>query len=48
MQVVFFVPFLSMRTRGPRPSSDDIWSLGKTMFLAMIGVVSYALFSFFF
>ena len=38
-QVVFFVPFLSMRTRGPRPSSDDIWSLGKTMFLAIIGVV---------
>jgi hypothetical protein len=37
-----------MRTRGPRPSSDDIWSLGKTMFLAMIGVVSFCLWKFFF
>ena len=37
---VFFVPYLSMRGMGGRPALDDVWTLGKTMFIAMIGVVS--------
>ena len=38
--VAFAVPYAGIRVRGRRPSHDDVWSLGKTMFIAIIGVVS--------
>jgi len=38
--VTFFVPYLSMRTRGADPALDDVWAMGKTMFIGIIGVVS--------
>lgn len=36
----FFVPFLSARTLGPAPALDDVWALGKTCFIGIVGVVS--------
>jgi hypothetical protein len=38
-QAVFFVPYLSLSNFRERPL-DDVNALGKTMFIAMIGVVS--------
>jgi len=38
-QVVFFVPYLSLATDGPR-STDDLYSFGKVIFLGIIGAVS--------
>jgi magnesium-transporting ATPase (P-type) len=38
--VIFFIPYLSMRTSGAGPALDDVWTLGKTLFIAVIGVVT--------
>ena len=38
-QAVFFIPYLSMSNAHERPI-DDVYALGKTMFISMIGVVS--------
>ncbi len=38
-QAVFFIPYLSLSNHEVRPL-DDVNALGKTMFIAMIGVVS--------
>ena len=37
--MVFFVPYLSI-VPGNNESVADVWSVGKTMFIAMIGTVS--------
>ena len=38
-QAVFFIPYLSLSNAHERPM-DDVYALGKTMFICMIGVVS--------
>jgi Phospholipid-translocating P-type ATPase C-terminal len=38
--ITFFVPYLSSRTRGAEPALDDVWALGKTCLIGIIGVVS--------
>lgn len=40
MQVIFFVPFLSIVTDGPNATSD-VYGIGKVMFIGIIGVVSW-------
>lgn len=37
--MVFFIPYLSIMA-GNNHSLQDVWSLGKTMFIAMIGTVT--------
>ena len=38
--VIFFIPYLSQTLSGPAPALDDLWTLGKTMFIGVIGVVT--------
>ena len=38
--VIFFIPYLSMRASGGSPALDDVWTLGKTLFIGVIGVVT--------
>ena len=40
MQVIFFVPFLSIVTDGQNATSD-VYGIGKVMFIGIIGVVSW-------
>ena len=40
MQVIFFVPFLSIVTDGHEATSD-VYGIGKVMFIGIIGVVSW-------
>lgn len=40
VQVIFFVPFLSITTDGP-DATTDVYGIGKVMFIGIIGVVSW-------
>ena len=40
MQVIFFVPFLSITTDGT-DATTDVYGIGKVMFIGIIGVVSW-------
>ncbi len=40
MQVIFFVPFLSIVTDG-QDATADVYGIGKVMFIGIIGVVSW-------
>lgn len=39
-QVLFFIPYLSLTTNGPKPI-DSVYVMGKLMFISIIGVVSW-------
>jgi hypothetical protein len=39
-QVIFFIPYLSLTTNGTK-AIDSVWGIGKLMFIAIIGVVSW-------
>jgi hypothetical protein len=38
-QIIFFIPYLAISTNATEPI-DDVYAVGKTMFIAIIGVVS--------
>lgn len=38
-QIIFFIPYLAIATNGAEPI-DDVYAVGKTMFIGIIGVVS--------
>ncbi len=40
MQVIFFVPYLSIVTDG-HDATSDVYGIGKVMFIGIIGVVSW-------
>lgn len=40
MQVLFFIPYLSLTTNADKPI-DSVYAMGKLMFIGIIGVVSW-------
>ena len=38
-QIIFFIPYLAVATNGSEPV-DDVYAVGKTMFIGIIGAVS--------